>query len=409
MASDGDQQGTDNAEVTFSLVDATLPFSIDQNSGLLSTRQERPDLMGQQYNVQVVATDAGTIPRSSTGTIIVDVAPPNSYAPVFSFPASANILENARPLAAFYSFDVTDRDSGREGDVEVTLLQGPYSQDFSLTNVAQPSGGIRVDLTYIGTGFDREQTSNFTLEFQAEDQGNSLFRKRTNGSVTFQVTDVNDSPPTFIGAPYSVMISEGAAVGATVTTVVAEDADEVGTVEYSSDFSGGDFGIDRSTGAITVMGPLRVSREDYYQFPVTVSDGVQMDTTYVNITVTEVNDNVPMFVPPLPPSITVPEDTPEGTTVLNVTVTDADTGISGAITLTLLQEGNGGLFAVDSYSTNEYYIYTERALDFEVSFNIFCLKYNSPFNSIYLQSLRCSYNKVCTGGKKIFKVYLKAR
>ena len=364
-AVDGDLQGTRNTEISFSLVDTTLPFAIDPVSGLLSTRQDSPDLMGQVYNIQVVATDMGSPQLSSTGTIIVDVAPPNLFAPVFTFVTPATITENTTPQGVLYSFDVTDLDIGSEGEMRVVLLPGPYSSNFSLTD-SPITNGIQVGITYNGPGFDREQINNFTLTFRAEDQGNELFRRQTQDSVTFSVLDVNDNSPTLVGAPYSAMVSEGADVGDLVTTVVARDPDLTGTVTFSTSLSGGDFSIDPNSGAVTVNAMLRVSTRDFYRFPITVSDGVNSIESYINITVTEVNDQIPMFEPVLPGSITIPETTPSGTTLLNFTVTDEDTGISGEISVSLLQTDD--LFELGTYSTNEHYISTTRAIDFEVSY-----------------------------------------
>ena len=50
------------------------------------------------------------------------------------------------------------------------------------------------------------------------------------------MTDVNDNAPQFLGAPYSLNISELAMVGTELLTVEAVDADQRGpfsTVEYS--------------------------------------------------------------------------------------------------------------------------------------------------------------------------------
>ena len=50
------------------------------------------------------------------------------------------------------------------------------------------------------------------------------------------MTDVNDNAPQFLGAPYSLNISELAMVGSNLITVEAVDADQRGpfsTVEYS--------------------------------------------------------------------------------------------------------------------------------------------------------------------------------
>lgn len=366
-ATDGDQANTENSVVFFALEDPTLPFAIDSISGLLSTRQEDPDLIAQTYTIEVVAEDRGTPPLSSTGTIIVNVAPPNFFSPAFPPDLMGLINENDSPMGVLFSFVVTDDDTGSEGEVSVVLLPRDFSSNFTISN-SPVTGGTRVDISYLGgPGFDRELINNFTLYLLATDQGNQLFRKSMMGTFLVEVVDANDNPPVYVGAPYSTMVSEGAQVGLVIATVRATDADE-GTnaaIGYSLNFNGREFVIDSESGNISVDGPLLVSDRDFFQIQIAASDGVFTVNTYINITITEVNDNAPQFNPLPPPTVTFPENTPVGTTLLNVSVSDADTGISGEAMLSLLQTED--IFGSGMYSTNEFYIYLQRIVDFEVS------------------------------------------
>lgn len=54
-------------------------------------------------------------------------------------------------------------------------------------------------------------------------------------SVTITVLDVNESPPTFMDAPYTATVAENTAVDTSLLTVRASDPDlgENGTVTYS--------------------------------------------------------------------------------------------------------------------------------------------------------------------------------
>ena len=48
-------------------------------------------------------------------------------------------------------------------------------------------------------------------------------------TVSITVTDVNDNPPQFTGAPYAGIVQENSPQGVTVLQVTAQDADAVST------------------------------------------------------------------------------------------------------------------------------------------------------------------------------------
>ncbi len=363
-AIDNDEENTPNSEIVFSLEDTALPFQIDSSSGLLTTRSIIPELRAEIYNVVVIVADNGNPSLSSNGTVVVDVAAPNSFDPVFLDNLAFSITENNPSSEVLFRIQVTDDDIDNEGEVNMMLLPTLYSTNFTLTNTGSNSASI----AYLGgSGFDRETVTNFSLSVQATDQGNPLFRRTSQATVYVTVEDVNDNPPVFLNAPYSAMVSENAMIGLVIATVEASDADEAtnNDVVYSSSFSGDEFVVDSISGNITVAGDLLVARQAFFQIPITASDGVFDTLTFINITVLEVNDNSPQFVSQPPALIILSEDTEVNSVFLNVTVSDADTGINGEVSLTIMQDRD--TFLVSSYpEVNEFYISLNRELDFEV-------------------------------------------
>ena len=86
--------------------------------------------------------------------------------------------------------------------------------------------------------------------------------------------------------------------------------------------------------------------------------GLSSNTT-LNVSLIEVNDNPPIFDADTPSNITIPEDTDPGFVLLNISVSDADTGPSGEVELRLQQRGS--VFRLDGYS-----LVLNMAVDFEV-------------------------------------------
>lgn len=364
-ATDGDQQDTLNSEITFSLNDGSLPFTINSTSGLITTQ---PNLLGQVYNIVVIAADNGDIPLSSSGTITVEVASPNFQAPVFPDVLAFSIEENSSPSGSLFDFTVTDSDAGMEGVVQLELIPSEFSGDFTLQLTLAANGRDAVGtLFYNGSGFDREMMSNFTLTVRATDQGSVLFRRSTEATLNVSIDDVNDSPPVFVDAPYTATVSETTPTGVSIGRARATDADE-GTnavITYSLDYAGSEFTIDTNTGDILVSGVLLVATQAFYSIGISASDGASTVSTYINITVTEVNDNRPMFSPRPQEVMMLPEDAEVGDILFNVSVVDADTGVSGEATLSIQQDGS--TFRARSYQeVNQFYIALNEPLDFEV-------------------------------------------
>ncbi len=369
-AVDNDEADTPNSAITFSLVDTSLPFSIDSTSGLLATSEISPELLAQVYNIMVVATDGGGPALSSTGTITVDVAPPNFRSPQFQADLSVTVVENDNSTSdVAFQFNIMDGDAGDEGAIQLVFLPSLYSNNFTATQSAPTADGTTVVRVFYtgGPGFDREALRNFTLPVRATDQGNPLFRRSTDAELFVSVEDVNDNPPVFVGAPYSEMVSENAAIGVVVATVAAVDDDEGRNAEitYSLDYAGAEFRINETTGDILVDGSLLGFVQQPITIPLSASDGMFMTTTNITISVIDVNDNSPQFTPPPPETLTIPEDTEVLITLLNISVSDADVGLNGAVVFSIEQDGS--VLSQGSYqAANEFFIALNEPLDAEV-------------------------------------------
>lgn len=100
------------------------------------------------------------------------------------------------------------------------------------------------------------------------------------------------------------------------------------TTDHASDFT-----INPQTGAIVTLKPLDREVTSGYLLTVTAKDGGMpslSDTTDVEITVVDVNDNFPVFKQAMY-SGSVLEDALIGTSVVQVSATDADVGLNGRI------------------------------------------------------------------------------
>lgn len=111
-----------------------------------------------------------------------------------------------------------------------------------------------------------------------------------------------------------------------------------------------EFTINSQTGAIITTKPLDRELQAGYLLTVTAKDGgmpALSDTTDVEISVSDINDNAPTFLKSSYTG-TVSEDSLVGTSVLQVSATDVDTGLNSRIRYALKEEV--GAFVIDATS-----------------------------------------------------------
>ncbi|CAK6984226.1 protocadherin Fat 4-like, partial [Scomber scombrus] len=191
-----------------------------------------------------------------------------------------------------------------------------------------------------------------------------------NNTRKLKLADINDNSPIFEQPSYSKTVSEAEPVNTEVLRVKAEDADSTSAnsgVLYSIVPTSEDFMI-TNNGGLILKRPLNYNVVQSYSFTVTAQDRSGFSDTatvqinvedidnlnpyflhnlyqafipenhaaqtenllktadaVVSVTVEDVNDNAPEFEQP-PYVKTLLENSPVGTVVLNVTVTDLDQG-----------------------------------------------------------------------------------
>lgn len=338
MATDGDQQGTINSDLTFELIDSSLPFAIGETSGVITVNGT---LQAITYEIAVQVNDRGMPTLSSNGTFTLEVAPANDAAPKFEEPFEFNIIENTSPTDPVFKFNVSDDDTGNEARINLTLSDTEYSQNFSLEFTELTATSVEGQL-YLLDEFDRESITNFTITVEATDTGYEDFRKTNSQVFTVNVQDANDNSPVFTNLPYTNRVAEDRTDGYIFFQVSATDSD-IGInaeLEFSldDDFNG-TFGINSSSGELSIEGVLHKATQDQYLLNILVTDGGDPslnDTTTLNVTIDEVNDNSPYFIEPSEArTITLPEDVETGYVLLNVSASDDDTGLAGEVELSI--------------------------------------------------------------------------
>ncbi|XP_026739662.1 protocadherin-like wing polarity protein stan [Trichoplusia ni] len=360
-----------NAEITYTLSDKEynnnndLPISIDPRSGWVYTSGQLDREVQAKYQLMVTATDGGSPPRSATASVAVVVQDVNDNDPVFSPPQyEVELAEDEPPGTPVVTLTATDADEDNRLHYEIT--GGNTRGRFSITS--QNGRG----LITVAQPLDFKQEKRYVLTVTATDSGG----RSDTAMVHINITDANNYAPVFENAPYTASVFEDAPVGTTVLVVSATDSD-VGinaqiTYSLSSEISNEavahhdqEFIINPQTGAITTNKLLDRESMSGYLLTVTARDGgvpSLSDTTDVEISVVDVNDNAPVFKQQLY-TATIMEDALVGTSVTQVSATDADVGLNGRVHYELeTRDREEGSFVVDPASG---VIRTNKALDRE--------------------------------------------
>ncbi|KAJ8914679.1 hypothetical protein NQ315_017377 [Exocentrus adspersus] len=359
-----------NAEIKYTLSsrDATgastddLPLAIDSHSGWIYTTRDLDREEQSKYIFQVIATDQGTPSQFASSSVVITVQDVNDNDPIFEPKIYESVVAEDDQLGTPVA-TVTATDPDEDTRLHYEITNGNTRGRFAITS--QNGKG----LITIAQQLDYKQEKRYILTITATDSGG----RTDTATVYVNVTDANNFAPVFENAPYTASVFEDAVIGTTVLVVSATDND-VGLNAQITYFLGEDFGemgkhpvfsINSQTGAIVTTKPLDRETVSGYLLTVTARDGGSpplSDTTDVEITVSDVNDNYPIFKQAAY-SGSVPEDALVGTSVVQVSATDADIGLNGRIHYTLSEKDQeDGSFVIDPTSG---VIRTNKGLDRE--------------------------------------------
>uniref|UniRef100_A0A2I3HFW5 Protocadherin Fat 4 n=1 Tax=Nomascus leucogenys TaxID=61853 RepID=A0A2I3HFW5_NOMLE len=295
-------------------------FSIGTIDGEVRLTGELDREEVSNYTLTVVATDKGQPSLSSSTEVVVMVLDINDNNPIFAQALyKVEINENTLTGTDIIQVFAADGDEGTNGQVRYGIVNGNTNQEFRIDSV---TGAITV-----AKPLDREKTPTYHLTVQATDRGST---PRTDTStVSIVLLDINDFVPIFELSPYSVNVPENlGTLPRTILQVVARDDDQGSNSKLSYVLFGGNednaFTLSAS-GELGVTQSLDRETKEHFVLMITATDSGKSITSFVLVTVTDVNDNPPRFQHH--PYVThIPSPTLPGSFVFAVTVTDADIG-----------------------------------------------------------------------------------
>ncbi|KAK0134170.1 Protocadherin-23 [Merluccius polli] len=351
----------ENGHVSYSIVagDDQGVFRLEENTGLLYLSSPLDREVRASYRLIIRAADGGLPFLSSTQTLTVVVEDVNDQPPVFPLEVyAARVAENRNPGEPVVRLTATDGDSGKNAEVQYSLLPGP---GYTLFSIHPQTGQVTTTAQ-----LDREQQQQFTLRVLAHDGGSPALSGTT--TIACSVLDENDNPPQFMQSSFHVSLPENLPPGLLHAGQASDpDLGENSTIHYSIDREedhGGRFTIDTLTGAVSSTEVLDREDRGVYTLTIRATDGGPQplgSTARLHVRLLDQNDNSPSFSGSHYHAA-LAEGLPAGTAVLELRATDPDEGPNGEVTYSLEEDGSQGAFSVDA-STGM--IRTTRPLDRE--------------------------------------------
>ncbi|XP_036428098.1 protocadherin-15b [Colossoma macropomum] len=306
----------------------------------------------QSYTFTMIASDG--IQESSPVTVNITVIDANDNTPTFpNVSYSVNVYTDMQPGETVLRLTAVDADEGPNGLISYSILAGAQGH-FAINN--------STGLITVVPGVNLTVGRSYALTVRAADNAPPSQRRSSITTVYIEVLPPNNqSPPRFPQLLYSLEISEAMRTGATLLNLQATDRErDPITYNVLSGDPSAIFELNQTSGLLLLAKMLDRESTDHYTLTVTASDGKPdgTSTATVDILVTDVNDNDPVFDLLLPQNLTVQEEQANAF-VGQVKATDPDLGVNGQVRYRLLTHAD--LFRISADGN----IFTAVALDRE--------------------------------------------
>lgn len=344
----------DNGDVLiYSLVESLHPssfslFTMNPSNGLISlSNQATPSSIDREvlpiHTLTVAVRDNGTTPLMDYARVVITIQDSNDHAPQF-MPSDAEVyvLESSLSQGEMHTVKAFDPDGGANAQISYTLVttDTPFTINsttgvLSLTPPLTPPQDGELQLVY-------------TLEVTAFNPNNPTVFSTPNLNLTVQVIPELDSVPVLMAPPTS-SVRENYPPYSEVDSVQSPDSDRQ---VYYSIVAGNDHGhflVEPMTGIVRTTTPLDREAVASYQLVLQGSfrAGFEANTT-LSISVTDQNDNSPAFSAPFL-RVQIPENSPTGQSLANVSVFDTDEGENGMIrAILILDNFAASVFSIDN-------------------------------------------------------------
>ncbi|XP_044756698.1 cadherin-87A [Coccinella septempunctata] len=345
VAKDADVSST----ISYSIISGNRNdlFSIDPKTGKMGMHNEKGlEVTNESDSVVTLTVMASDGKYTSTVPVHVTVKDLNNNAPIFTKENYVESIPEDIPIGSIVtSLQATDADMGENSLVEYSIEKGSES-DFTIDN--------STGLVIVKSKLDYDRKNTYHIEVIATDYG----EPRLSGSttLTINIINTNDKNPYFFPSTQRAEIMEDASIGTIVHNLTAKDPDvnstdafmfesiepitaldKYGNQVLFNDVYREFFYVDKYSGQVKVKNILQRNVAATVRLTVRVTDvtasTLQQGEGLLIITIGDVNDSPPTFLPPWTVEhpvyhLELEEEQPTGTIVATYKATDEDSDIS---------------------------------------------------------------------------------
>ncbi|NWZ96447.1 CAD17 protein, partial [Nesospiza acunhae] len=373
-ATDRDDPTTLHAQLSYSILHhfpnpyEEMLFQIDNATGAISPSRKGSHYLDPQKQdtfilVVSVKDMAGTTTNAFTSSVDVSITVKES---LWKAPPIIHIKENSTQV---HPVNISKVQSNEPG-----VIYGIFEKEklprlpFSISE----NGDI-----YVTQPLDREEKDTYTFYVVSKDNTGELVDKPLQ--IHIIVEDINDNPPVCQQDLTVMEVQENEEGGSNIGTVFATDMDEKDSLNSRLHFqiqsqepefpSKNLFYIQQDTGTLQLIGRSLSKRESAkYFLKVLVTDSQFETICNVEVHVIDINDEIPIFKNSDYGTVTLAEDIPIGSVILEIEATDGDEPATGSsLIIYQVKEGDpNNTFTIETDSeTNRGFIRINKALDFE--------------------------------------------
>ncbi|MCL4120197.1 UNVERIFIED_CONTAM: hypothetical protein GTU68_016617 [Idotea baltica] len=246
-------------------------FSIDRESGLITTKAHLNREIKDSVDLKISARDGGPNPKRAYTYLKITILDENDERPTFTQPTiNITLSENTTTNTLVALVSAIDRDRGTNGSVSYIFHEDVEHKYPGMFNLDSSNGRVTTK-----TKLDRETMPFYEIKIIAKDQG--IPPLSSTATIYLEVQDVNDNSPEFYPQKYFVVVPEDLPLSSIVTQVTATDKDEGENAIITYELNSGDendntFEIDPKTGVLQLSGRLSRIKRSQYTLSVTVKD-----------------------------------------------------------------------------------------------------------------------------------------
>ncbi|NXG28398.1 CADN protein, partial [Dromaius novaehollandiae] len=331
-----------NGEVKYGLMHrdgASLGFSIDPDTGVITTTQSFDREKQRECTLSVTATDQAQEPLIGVCRITIFIADVNDNDPKFENSHYQHFLREDTPVGtSFLRIAAHDDDQGVNAAITYSMLE--HQLEYFQIN---PSTG------WVYVNRQISQATRIIRYIVATDGGN----RSSTVELTITITNALSQPPCWEQNRYWVTIPENTIRDTKIVTIKATSP--LGDPRVTYNLEEGQvpetnmpvrfyLKPNRADGSASLLVSEPLDFETTKSFTLRVrAQNVAMTPlasfTTVCVNITDVNDNVPFFVSSNY-EVSVPEGAAVGTPVVQVLATDLDSGLHGEVHYLILKDAS---------------------------------------------------------------------